>query len=204
MTAARAGKADVIKLLYAAGANINTRENWHGQTALMWAAAENHPAAIATLKELGADFKARSDGGFTPLLFAVREGRIEAVETLLELGASVNDTIQPQKAPAKPAPPAGTAQAGANANATSASQITSNGAPVTQPVLREPARWSSPSRTLISNSRNICWIMGQIPMPPLKDGPRFTNSKRKAGPRDEEGRLDSVAYRRWGLLRKYR
>src|SRR5262245_49627890 len=55
MAAARAGKADVIKLLAAAGANINSRESWHGQTALMWAAAENHPVAIATLKELGAD-----------------------------------------------------------------------------------------------------------------------------------------------------
>jgi ankyrin repeat protein len=128
MTAARAGKADVIKLLYAAGANINATENWHGQTALMWAAAENHPAAIETLKELGADLKARSDGGFTPLLFAVREGRIEAVETLLKLGASVNDMIQPRGLPAKPARPSAYVQV--SASGTSASQITSNGGPV--------------------------------------------------------------------------
>jgi len=86
-----------MQVLYRAGANVNAKESWHGQTALMWAAASNHPAAIETLKELGADFSIRSDGGFTALLFAVREGALEAVQTLLRLGADVNDTIQPQK-----------------------------------------------------------------------------------------------------------
>jgi ankyrin repeat protein len=128
MTAANAGKSDVIKALYAAGANVNAKESWHGQTALMWAGAENHPAAIETLKELGADIKTRSDGGFTPLLFAVREGQIEAVETLLNLGADVNDTIQPLKAPAKPSRVSEYVQV--SKSATSASQITSNGGPV--------------------------------------------------------------------------
>src|SRR5215831_9886830 len=52
MTAARAGKADVMQVLYRAGADVNARESWHGQTALMWAAANNDPAAIETLKEL--------------------------------------------------------------------------------------------------------------------------------------------------------
>lgn len=103
MTAARAGKTDVIKMLYAAGADLNHKESWHGQTALMWASAENYPAAIEMLKELGADIKASSDGGFTALLFAVREGRMEAVQTLLKLGANVNDTIQPKRTQAQPA-----------------------------------------------------------------------------------------------------
>jgi uncharacterized protein len=102
MTAARAGNVDVIRALYVAGADVNAKETWHGQTALMWAAANNYPAAIDMLKELGADLKARSDGGFTPLLFAVRDGRTEAVQALLRLGANVNDAVQPQKASMQP------------------------------------------------------------------------------------------------------
>ncbi len=105
MTAARAGKADVMQVLYRAGANVNARESWRGQTALMWAAANNHPAAIETLKELGADLRTQSDGGFTALLFAVREGAFEAVQTLLRSGADVNDAIQPQKALSEQARP---------------------------------------------------------------------------------------------------
>src|SRR5205085_942898 len=84
-------------VLHRAGADVNAKESWHGQTALMWAAANNHPVAIETLKEVGADFSSRSDGGFTALLFAVRQGALEALQTLLRLGADVNDTIQPQK-----------------------------------------------------------------------------------------------------------
>jgi uncharacterized protein len=105
MTAARAGKADVMQVLHRAGADVNARESWHGQTALMWAAANNDPAAIETLQELGAGLSSRSDGGFTALLFAVREDALQAVQALLRLGAGVNDTILPQKKPAEQARP---------------------------------------------------------------------------------------------------
>jgi ankyrin repeat protein len=101
MVASRSGKADIVKLLAARSAKVDARENWHGQTALMWAAAEDHGAVIKTLNELGADFKARTAGGFTPLLFAVREGKLNAIRTLLELGADVNDEIRPATPPAR-------------------------------------------------------------------------------------------------------
>ena len=38
----------------------------------MWAAAEGHVPVVELLVEFGADFRMRSNGGFTPLLFAVR------------------------------------------------------------------------------------------------------------------------------------
>ena len=96
MTAARTGDVDVLRLLVARGAEVSAREAWRGQTALMWAAADNHPAAAHMLVEMGADVDERSNGGWTALLFAVRTGGQEAVGALLEAGANVNDTIQPQ------------------------------------------------------------------------------------------------------------
>ena len=78
------------------GAEVSARETWRGQTALMWAAADNHPAAAHMLVEMGADVDERSNGGWTALLFAVRTGSQKAVVALLEAGANVNDTIRPQ------------------------------------------------------------------------------------------------------------
>ncbi len=95
MAAARAGNVDVLRLLLAHGADVGAKEGWRGQTALMWAAAENHPAAVHTLIELGATVDERSNAGWTALLFAVRAGQADAVGALLEAGADVNDTIQP-------------------------------------------------------------------------------------------------------------
>jgi ankyrin repeat protein len=110
MIAARSDKAEIVKLLVASGAKVDVKESWRGQTAMMWAAAEGHGAVIKTLVELGADPKARTDGGFTPLLFAVRGGRLEAVRALLEVGGDANDVLQARK------PAIAAATAGNNAN----------------------------------------------------------------------------------------
>ena len=95
MTAARTGDVDVLRLLLTRGADLRARESWRGQTALHWAAAENHPAAVHALIELGADVAERSTAGWSALLYAVRAGKTEAVRALLEAGADVNDTIRP-------------------------------------------------------------------------------------------------------------
>ena len=113
MTAARTGGADVVGLLVANGADVDAHEATRGQTALMWAAAEGHVAALRALLEAGADLHAVSHGpprpeaaagfgayrasvprldSFTPLLFAVQAGHIDAVRTLVGAGANVNDT----------------------------------------------------------------------------------------------------------------
>ena len=41
MTVARTGNVEAAKVLLAHGADVDARENWQRQTALMWAAAEN-------------------------------------------------------------------------------------------------------------------------------------------------------------------
>ena len=99
MTAARTGKVETVKLLLAHGATASAQEKWRGQTALMWAAAENHTGVVQTLIEAGADLKVRSNGGFTPLLFAVRAGRLETVRELLAKGADPNEAIQGRRGP---------------------------------------------------------------------------------------------------------
>jgi ankyrin repeat protein len=111
MTAARTGVPAAIKALAAHGAQIDTAEQWQGQTALMWAAIENNAAAVHTLVELGADKNARSKllsfpefkwetsgmvvtilprGGWTPLMYAARDGAIDAVAALADEHADLN------------------------------------------------------------------------------------------------------------------
>jgi ankyrin repeat protein len=123
MVAARSDKAEIVKLLAGSGARVDARESWRGQTAIMWAAAEGHGAVIKTLVELGADPKARTEGGFTPLLFAVRGGKLEAVRALLEAGSDANEVLQAKK----PAPAAAT-------TGNNAAGVTVNGASSLRPA----------------------------------------------------------------------
>src|SRR5205814_9118638 len=106
----RAGNVDAVRILLDRGADVNARENYKGQTALMWAAAERHPAVVKLLLERGADWKVRSfdretkppklsaassispiaRGGFTALLFSAREGDIESARAMLDAGVDIN------------------------------------------------------------------------------------------------------------------
>src|SRR5207237_9033821 len=112
---ARTGSAPLVRLLLERGADVNTAEATHQQTALMWAVAEGHSEIVRLLLAKGADVGARTParrgriavsgqfasgecclpnyvGGFTPLLFAAQQGRIETARLLLEAGAKVNET----------------------------------------------------------------------------------------------------------------
>ena len=83
---------EAAQLLLKHGAKVDAREQWGGQTALMWASARRHPEMMQLLISKGADVNARSidrdyqrhvtaegrpksldSGGFTPLLYAARE-----------------------------------------------------------------------------------------------------------------------------------
>ena len=111
MLAIKTGSLPVVEMLVQAGANVNARETFHNQTALMWAATapKNAGEMVQLLLAKGADLKPRalfSDwpsqitsepraqyrpvGGLTALLYAARDGCYDCVEELLQAGADVN------------------------------------------------------------------------------------------------------------------
>jgi ankyrin repeat protein len=111
MLAIKTGELPVVEILVKAGANVNERETFHNQTALMWAAAapKNGGEMVKLLLSKGADFKARAlytdwasqitsepraqyrpVGGLTALLYAARAGCYDCVDALLAAGDDVN------------------------------------------------------------------------------------------------------------------
>lgn len=114
LACARSGSTASVKSLIAYGADVNVREEWSGQTALMGAVAHRHSEVARVLVENGADVHARSipvvrrvnsdgyggsgngvvempRGGFTPILFTARSGDLDSARLLLAAGADVND-----------------------------------------------------------------------------------------------------------------
>lgn len=109
MAVARTGKVDAAKLLLKHRANPNATEQWGGQSALMWAAAQSQPEMIRVLIKGGAKVDMRATvhdwqrrvtaegrpkdlnrGGFTALLYAARESCIPCAKELLDQGADIN------------------------------------------------------------------------------------------------------------------
>ena len=106
MAVARSGKLEAATRLLDAGADVNAKEDWGGQSALMWAAAQSQAEMVKLLASRGADVNARgvihqwdrkviteprpkdmNKGGFTPLLYAAREGCVECARHLIAAGA---------------------------------------------------------------------------------------------------------------------
>ena len=114
MIASRTGNPAAIRTLIAHGALTNVKENVLGETALIWAAAENHADAIKALVQAGADVNQRSNelkfarrdygdgksgrftvlprGGWTPVMYAARQEAKDAIRALVAAHANVNAT----------------------------------------------------------------------------------------------------------------
>lgn len=106
MTAARTGNVPVMQALLRHDARVGMRENFYGETALIWAAAADHASAVTALLDAGADINQRSahatwarhnygltllsKGEWTPLMYCAREGAMDSGRVLLERGADVN------------------------------------------------------------------------------------------------------------------
>ena len=106
MTAARTGNVPVIQALLRHDARPGLREDFYGETALIWAAVADHADAVTALLNAGADINERSahaswarknygltrlsQGEWTPLMYAAREGALDSGRVLLARGADVN------------------------------------------------------------------------------------------------------------------
>ncbi len=101
MTCARVGADEAVRMLLARGADVNAKEPTQHQTALMWAAAEQHPKVLQTLIEAHADLRTHTKLGFTALHFAARAGDMESVRTLLGAGVDVNIRSQADPEPGR-------------------------------------------------------------------------------------------------------
>ncbi len=109
LTCSRTGNVETVELLLAHGANPNITDGWKGQTAVMWAAAEDHVAVMETLFAHGADVNtttqpltviegafgsgiATTKPGQTALLITVQLGHEPSTRALLAAGADVSVT----------------------------------------------------------------------------------------------------------------
>jgi ankyrin repeat protein len=109
MLVARNGNVEAARVLLKHGAQVNAKENFRGQSALIWAAAESQPEMVKLLIGAHADVNARSlinterrqvtgepraqarpPGGMTPLLYAARQGCLACVRYLDEGHADLN------------------------------------------------------------------------------------------------------------------
>jgi len=112
MIAARTGSVAAIRTLVAHGAQVNAKERVLGETALIWASAENHADAIGALVAAGAGVDVRSNeltfprrdygdgksgrftvlprGGWTPLMYAARQDARDALRALAAAHANLN------------------------------------------------------------------------------------------------------------------
>lgn len=109
MAVARTGNIEAARALLRHGAKVDAREKWGGQTALIWAAAQNQPEMVRFLASKGADVNAHGTvrewqrrvtaegrpkdmnrGGLTALLYAAREGHLETLQALIDLKADLD------------------------------------------------------------------------------------------------------------------
>ncbi|MFO0810341.1 MAG: ankyrin repeat domain-containing protein [Gemmataceae bacterium] len=100
MYAALYGEAEEVRLLLAAGADANAR-NEAGATALMWAVDDLDKTRL--LLRHGADPNACSDDGRTPILVATAWARsYEIVKLLLDRGANPSQVVNTYRGPVNP------------------------------------------------------------------------------------------------------
>ncbi|MBD1891287.1 ankyrin repeat domain-containing protein [Coleofasciculus sp. FACHB-SPT9] len=80
-------RAEMVKMLVEAGANINLKRK-DGRTALMWAAMAGYADSTQALIEAGADLDARDDEGNTAMMLAEGYRHPKIVRLLKQAGAS--------------------------------------------------------------------------------------------------------------------
>jgi len=109
MIVVRSDNVETAKLLIERGADVNAVEDWQGQNAVIFAAAQSQPEMLKLLLDAGADPDSRSlpnkrdryisaerryqwrpAGGIPALGYAAREGCLTCARVLVEAGANMD------------------------------------------------------------------------------------------------------------------
>lgn len=89
-TVAQVDRADLLDLLFSRGADVNSRNDHRGRTALHWAAESGQMKMAEALLARNPDINATDRDHKTPLHLAAQRGRTVMVQFLLAHGAEVN------------------------------------------------------------------------------------------------------------------
>lgn len=87
-----AGKAEMVSMLLAKGAGVDTMDGREGCTPLMTAALKGHVDMARTLLSTGADVDLRSNSGRSALELAASAGHVGVLRAIVGHGAGVNST----------------------------------------------------------------------------------------------------------------
>jgi ankyrin repeat protein len=99
MMASRTGAVDAMTVLLKAGADVNATETLRGTTALMWAAAHSHPAAVKLLLDHGAQVALRSKpAALGRTAYLAPSARQRASQLVNENGGATRRAVREQAA----------------------------------------------------------------------------------------------------------
>lgn len=88
--AARFGKKDSLGYLLERGVDVNSRGDFNGFTALMWAASEGREDSTEMLIKAGADLNAQNLQGETALMLAAANSKTNTLKELISAGAKLD------------------------------------------------------------------------------------------------------------------
>ena len=85
--AIRKKRVEMAEILINSGADVNFRNPYSGETALIYSIMARQDSIVKNLLKMGADPNIQSKEGGTPLMAATRVGNVELVQLLLKHGA---------------------------------------------------------------------------------------------------------------------
>ncbi|KAJ2736937.1 phosphate system positive regulatory protein pho81 [Coemansia sp. BCRC 34962] len=95
--AARAGYADILRLLLERSQSVDIADKDLGWTPVFYAASEGDLECIRILLDAGCDLDVVDENGHTPAYFAANEGHLDCVDMLLEAASARNKAVLESK-----------------------------------------------------------------------------------------------------------